>query len=1060
MHSPNHDDLNALMHSPNHDDVYVLEPTEHGTYTPEVSLEMVYYDQYYRRRGIRTYQLFAVPRFSNEEVFELPRSGLVHYIPESQLEVGIAPTHILLRKAPGVIMAQHVEELTTTVGSPRRLPVPADKIKQQYRAQYRKIRPIKNIETALRDERTILVMNYGILNHTVRYRNVFQSRLFRFQNMINTWVDKVNELAEITDRQQYLAIRLPKVIPSKAQFIRGAQSLNRQTLQMFGDDQALFLLEFWKWLSKHRDRSLFARLSDKALDKLNLVVTESGKFTFFNLGLLNSWRNDPDEPGGTGKDPAQMQIDFLRFLEAGFTIRSVAAKSTISVTIDETDEESDVVEEEMTGATIDGEEIEELSRLEDEAYTAEEVVDDYDDQGALLQTTDDEQVTFIPVDETDDLIDPPVESDLKITQGVERASEELLSEGLISHAEHRRYERLAASYEKIPNPFGEGTLADHLLIDPEVVNVVPTTEYEPKDTVFDKSMLKTTLDQFTSTYVDKVMSKDVANMVLSAQNAGIAITDYRVEKVVDANNKYQIHTVRLTPVGGAPSTFTFRLPTIEKDGTYLAGGVKYRMRMQRSDIPIRKVSSTKVGLTSYYSKLFVVRSERRVNDYGQWLLRQFIDAVENNPDIDVTAYGNVFDRYLKAPRTYSALARRYKGMRFKDYPLIFDHHEARKRYGNDLIEYALSNQEMIVGEKSNAILVMSDAGVLYTMNAKSRQAIDVLGTIEELVGVDTSKAPVEIAEIDVMGKMMPVGIVLAYRMGLSNLIRYLKADYRQVARGARMDLTPDEYVIRMADQTLIFNRQQRLPAMILGSINRYHRSVKLYEYEEFDSKDVYGAILEREGLGVRYAREIENMYALYIDHITEELLQQMNEPTTFGPLIIRATEMLLTDEYPDETDGNYMRVKGYERMAGAVYQELIKGIRRQKARPLTAKSTVDINPNSVWMAIQQDPSVSIVEETNPIQFLKEQENTTFSGVGGRSSRTMVRRTRAFHENDLGMISEATVDNSDVAVTAYTSANPKLSTLRGIPSKDPIDFDNAAGLVSTSMLLTPSSDRDD
>lgn len=40
-----------------------------------------------------------------------------------------------------------------------------------------------------------------------------------------------------------------------------------------------------------------------------------------------------------------------------------------------------------------------------------------------------------------------------------------------------------------------------------------------------------------------------------------------------------------------------------------------------------------------------------------------------------------------------------------------------------------------------------------------------------------------------------------------------------------------------------------------------------------------------------------------------------------------------------------------------------------------------MNPFDVLMSIQQDPSVSLVEESNPIHNLKEKENVTYSGVG-------------------------------------------------------------------------------
>lgn len=55
------------------------------------------------------------------------------------------------------------------------------------------------------------------------------------------------------------------------------------------------------------------------------------------------------------------------------------------------------------------------------------------------------------------------------------------------------------------------------------------------------------------------------------------------------------------------------------------------------------------------------------------------------------------------------------------------------------------------------------------------------------------------------------------------------------------------------------------------------------------------------------------------------------------------------------------------------------------------------------------------QESNPIHNLKELEVTTLSGVGGRSARTLGKRSRKYHNNDLGSISEYTPDSGMVAM---------------------------------------------
>ena len=85
---------------------------------------------------------------------------------------------------------------------------------------------------------------------------------------------------------------------------------------------------------------------------------------------------------------------------------------------------------------------------------------------------------------------------------------------------------------------------------------------------------------------------------------------------------------------------------------------------------------------------------------------------------------------------------------------------------------------------------------------------------------------------------------------------------------------------------------------------------------------------------------------------------------------------------------------------------------------------------------------------------------TYGGVGGRSSRSMTKRTRIYHKNDMGTISEATVDSGDVAINTYTSADPQFTSLRGISKRYEIGKTGATALLSSSALLAPCTDRDD
>lgn len=1024
-----------------------------------ISQEMVYYDQYYRLRGIRNYALFLTPKFSLDERFELPVNAIVHYLPESQTELGISPNHIFLRKATTYILADHALEPATRLGNPMSANVPANKLIMMYRNQSNKIRPLKNLETALGNPRIIITMNYSIMNRMLRYKKVYQARVFKFKNTLATFVQKANELAAASDRQQYLQVILPKVIPTKQQFVRGTAGLTRVTMNMFPDDESLFLLELWIWLSAFRERSVLSGLSKDAISKLNLVFFESGYWTMLNLGLLDDLRKDPTDLTSKGdKKPQQLQLALLRFLGAIFTIRTVAAKTTLDVKTTEVPtevESDDDVVDEVVNAAIDGEEIEDLERLE-----SSPIDDALDLDGSDVEIEEgDDQVKFIEVDEHDDLVEPRPDYDDDFSDSIVKRSEGLAQDGLLSTAEHRRYERLSRTFETLPNPFGDGTLKDALTIDPAIINDFKSTEFVDQPTVVDKSMLKSTIVDWDSRYIKHAHHKHVAKMVMGLQQAGVAVTSYNVEKKTDANSQYEIHEVRVVPVGGAPSTIRFKLPVLKEDGTFKSAGINYRQRKQRADIPIRKVNPSEVALTTYYAKIFVSRSTRKVNDYAAWLHRTLVETLPTKENVKVVEYGRVFDSSLKVPRVFSIMAKRYKTLKVNGIDFHFDIKQLRELLPKDVLDGYLNAGEIPCGIKGDTIYVMGKSGVIYQHAGDA-----VLGTLEEFIGLPMEKAPIEAVELTALGKSVPLAMLLGQKYGLTNLMRRLKADYRQVPRGGRLDLQSDEFVIRFADQSLVFSRQQPMVSLIMGSLSRYRKSLENYDLEEFDNDDVYAAIYELEGLGARYLKEAELLYDVFIDPISKDILGKLKEPTTFGPLLLRAAELLTTDDHPDEMDGRYLRVRGYERISGAVYKEIMKGVRQYRLKPITARSSVDVNPNAVWMEIMKDPALSIVEESNPIQNLKEVENVTFGGSGGRSSRTMVKRTRAFNKHDMGLITEANVDNGEVGVTGFLSQNAKLGDLYGLSVEtatgESVDLTEQSRMVSTVMMLSPGSDRDE
>ena len=114
----------------------------------------------------------------------------------------------------------------------------------------------------------------------------------------------------------------------------------------------------------------------------------------------------------------------------------------------------------------------------------------------------------------------------------------------------------------------------------------------------------------------------------------------------------------------------------------------------------------------------------------------------------------------------------------------------------------------------------------------------------------------------------------------------------------------------------------------------------------------------------------------------------------------------------------------------------------------------------MFLRIISNASLVASEATNPVQCMKESTYMTYAGSGGRSSDSFVLRDRAFADDDIGIISEATVDNQKVAINAQLSMNSGIENVMGKLQPKSIDQLQPADVLSNAALLFPFSTNDD
>lgn len=1044
-------------------------------------MSLVNYQIFYRKSGIRTLGQVINPNLQEVSDLVLPLDSVYHYCDFDGFGAGPSNDDILFKGNSKTILVHHVLELSNDLGFPRKTAVNYTTDIRDYHNTNRRTRLLKNTDNALRDHSTLVVYNYSLINKSYKYVRSFYTEYYKWYNEFSTIINTISGITHTSNRQHFITCNIPRIIPSIQQLNLATVSMTQSLLKVIRDKNSFILLELWKWMNPDPEiklSSIFNKLDKSKLHLLNVVYIEDTKYTVLNLGVLNSFNaNTPDSDEVIVKSAqklpfAQLQKRLLRLMITIMEVRTATAAKANDVNVSDLDTEDKIAEAKLiedlnidtdlintqdldavqnTEEPLTQEQKDEISRLED-IKLDEELAQLNEIAKRQEFESNDPKVTLRQLLSTDDAT--PLEN------GIMSICNKLADDGLLSAPEFKRFTAISTAYKSIVAPNGQ-LLHEYAKIEPKDLLIEESGSIVDRNTVLDKTMLKSSLLQFDSNYIKNVLPKDTFNMVLSMHNAGIAVTDYKVENITDILGSYDIHSVKLNPVVGRSGTIRFKLPVVKEDGTYTSNGVVYRLRKQRSDLPIRKIDSDRVALTSYYGKTFVTRSRKKANDYGHWLVSQImlIGLDRENTNITELRSADVFEMTARVPRAYSAISDQIKSFICKGYELSFDYNLRNSLYGS--IEIAqLEKHGMVVIGKSLSMpdyLLMDNNNTIYTSRDNK---INVLGTIEEFLSIDNSSAPVEYTEIGIFGKDIPVGVVLSFYIGFEKLLKILNVEPRRVPAHSRLNLSSDEWMLAFSDETLVFSREDRLASLILSGFNAYHKTIKLFSVYSFDKKGVYLNLLEANGLSVRYIREIELFQKMFIDPITRDILIEMKEPITVRGLLLRASELLLIDAHPEQLDPKYMRIRGYERLSGTVYTNLIQAIRYHDGRLGKSNYPIEINPSVIWRAISEDPSKSLVNQINPIESLKEIESVTYSGSGGRAKRSMTKSTRGYHVNDMGTISESTVDSSDVSINVFTSADPQFRSLRGMSKPYVIGKTGATALMSTTSLMLPASDRDD
>lgn len=639
----------------------------------------------------------------------------------------------------------------------------------------------------------------------------------------------------------------------------------------------------------------------------------------------------------------------------------------------------------------------------------------------------------------------------------------------------------------------DGETIEDIILSP-VSPVIPENKVAdiPEEVVPDRSMLNSTVFRMDKAYMDSLFKRHLAGMAISMTPQGLYLDSVKKETQNNMLSQTDTYTFKYKSLNGKIHNLTFTFPTIRDDGTFLVNGVKAAMSKQLATKPIAKISPTRVSLASYYNKTIVEKVLLQAKDYLRFMSSYIEDIQEQAPEVikniqyeirELPEESAVSSEYWRLAGKYHSFTIHHKQSGAVSY-LYFGNESLEERAKHfvgacaitpevwkKIVKIEKEKQWTFVGlrkgndSRSPSCYYMDLGSRLHLYGEQHGKDVHETSSLTDLLWMASDIRPAKLysewTDIKILDDKFPVGFLLCYRYGLFGLMRKLgvKPDIVDTKTLKQRNLPASTFVLPFADRkNLVIPRYPMKISLLLQGLSKY--DTKSVALEDFDTKDVYYNFLTKTSKA-NYLIGIDDTFDMFIDIITYERLKQMGEPTDFGSLLVRATEMLVTPYHKLAAGMENHCIKSYERLNGILYNEMAAQMRqyRKKKNP---NAVFSINPNSVMQRIMQDPTVMPTEDINPIHDIKMTSKLSYLGMGGRQADSFTAEDRRYPSDGIGIISESTPSAAGVGIITQSSMNPNVLNNYGLmktidAKKDGVE---PTSMLSVTALLMPGVTQDD
>lgn len=580
---------------------------------------------------------------------------------------------------------------------------------------------------------------------------------------------------------------------------------------------------------------------------------------------------------------------------------------------------------------------------------------------------------------------------------------------------------------------------------------------------------------FEKAYNQELAQKDLVNVLLHFSKVHPAMflnKDIKIEDASTPTDRVWRYTVEFEDETRKRHKFSFLMPKMFRDKYFYLSDQEMNLVHQKFPYPVTKVAPNKCQAVSNYNKIFTER-------YGMNLSPRItkIKKVFMSPDCprnvtvdrgDATILNHHYLTSIEYDEIGSSILKISMTSTGKDIiRMYFVTDEALAVIPMDKMP-----DEKITGEQNLLPLAVETSGKdkkYYFISGTSNKIYDQDGISygelsEFLMNYSTKYNSTLASEFEnlkpgsqyiyarstIMAEDIPTILVLgaADPGGLQSVLQKGKINYRFTEKREQID-RDTQGMVTFADGYLIFDRYPYENSLLMNGLSVI--PTKEFNFLDMGLRDTYVEIFD-----LMYGRRnlidgLQTFYYMFVDPITEDVLQRLHMPTDFTRLMLYCVGVLADNTYQIDSDYHNSRIRSNEIVYAYLYKELADAWGLYKDG---RNEKFSIPEDAV---IKKLLTANVVDPHSELNLTLEAENdrqVKLKGPSGMNEdHSFTIEKRAYHPSMRGIIGMNSTPSGSVGINRHMTLDCNILDARGFLSVGKGDY-SGAELATPGELMQP------